>query len=135
VGNRGRPSAASILSEAKLIEATERPRPPHDLNDEEVEVWVKVAGAQVPDWFNDANLPLLAQYCRHSVHARRIGELIEKASGDPDLAVRDYNRLLIMQSRETRTMMLLATKMRIAQQSVKNQRGNKKNVSAKPWEG
>jgi hypothetical protein len=135
MGNRGRPSAASILSEATRIESMERPRPPHDLSDEEVEIWVKVAASQTPDWFTDANLPLLAQYCRHSVQARRMAELIEKATGNNKLSIQDYGRLLTMQHRETRIMIMLATKLRVTQQSLINHRANKKSVSKKPWEG
>jgi len=135
MGDRGRPSAASILSEAARLETTERPHPPHDLSDEEVEIWVKVAASQKSDWFTDGNLPLLAQYCRHCVQARRVAEWIEKATGDSKLRVSDYARLLTMQSRETRLMIMLATKMRITQQSVINNRGNKRSVSSKPWEG
>jgi hypothetical protein len=135
MGNRGRPSSASILLEKARIESTERPRAPHDLNDEECEVWVKVISSQTPDWFTDGNLPLLVQYCRHCVQARHIAELIEKATGDRKLSIRDRNRLLAMQDRETKTIIQLATKMRITQQSVTNHRGNKKTASSKPWEG
>lgn len=118
-----------------MLETIERVRPPHDLTDEEVEVWAAVAGAEPADWFSPSTVPLLAQYCRHVVGARRIAELIERATGDPALTVSDYDRLLKMQERESRAIASLATKMRIAPQSTTNHRGNKRpRVAKRPWE-
>lgn len=134
---RGRPSAAAIavMSRATVLDRVERQRPPHDLTDEEVVVWVSVTESQPADWFSPSTVPLLAQYCRHAIHARRVAELIERATSDPDLAVSDYDRLLKMQERESRAIASMATKMRISQQSVTNHRGNSKPGAArKPWE-
>jgi hypothetical protein len=50
------------------------------------------------------------------------------------LAVQDYDRLLHMQDRESRAIAMLATKMRISQQSTTNHRGNSKKSPRKPWE-
>jgi hypothetical protein len=118
------------------LSVIERQRPPHDLTDEETVVWASVVETEPADWFSPSTVPLLAQYCRHVVHARRIGELIERATSDPDLDVKDYDRLLKMQERESRAIASLATKMRVAQQSTRNDRLNKKTGPArKPWEG
>ena len=135
MGNRGRPSAASILSEVKRIESTPRFPPPDDLDDEAAEIWTKVVNSHPPDWFTPANLPLLGQYCRHCVEVRFVGELIKKAKATKSTDLREFRSLLTMQRSETKMVAMLATKMRIGQQSVKNQRGNKKTVSSKPWEG
>jgi hypothetical protein len=134
---RGRPSSASLaVAGPAQIERVERQRAPHDLTDEEVEVWAAVTATEPADWFSPSTVPLLAQYCRHAVAARRIAELIERATGDPALSVKDYDRLLAMQERESRTIATLATKMRISQQSTTNHRGNKHPKAArKPWEG
>lgn len=133
---RGRPSAAALQIEAKPIETVDRLRPPHDLYDEEVEVWVAVTASWPADWFSPATAPLLAQYCRHVVKARMIAELIEKATGDKDLTIKDFDRLLKMQDRESRAIASLATKMRISQQATTNHRGNQKQPTIrKPWEG
>lgn len=133
---RGRASAASLtISAVGPIEVVERQRPPHDLTDEEVEVWAAVVGAEPADWFSPSTVPLLAQYCRHVIHARRIAELIERATSDPELAVKDYDRLLKMQDRESRAIASLATKMRVSQQATTNHRGNKRpSAPKKPWE-
>lgn len=121
----------------------ERQRPPHDLTDEETEIWAAIVDCEPADKFSPATAPLLAQYCRHVIQARRIGEMIEQATGDlhpvtkePTLTVSDYDRLLRMQDRESRAISSLATKMRLSQQATTNHRGNKKpTASRKPWEG
>jgi RecA/RadA recombinase len=136
MGTRGRPSAASrdiaVLAPAEI---TERQRPPHDLTDEETEVWVAVVSAEPADWFTVSTRPLLAQYCRHAVHARRIAEMIERVLSRKTIDVDDYDQLLRMQERESRMMTSLATKMRLTQQSTTNHRGNKRlTLDRKPWE-
>lgn len=145
MNKRGRKSAASleIATLAAPLETVERQRPPHDLNDEEVEIWCAVVSTEAADWFTPSTKPLLAEYCRHVIRARRIAELIEKAASDldpvtkqPTLSIKDYDRLLKMAERESRALATLATKMRISQQATTNHRGNKKSSMArKPWEG
>lgn len=136
MGTRGRTSAASLtVAKVSPVETVERQRPPHDLSDEEVEVWSAVVNSEPAGWFSPGNVPLLSQYCRHTIHARRIAELIERATADPNLPVSAYDRLLKMQDRESRAIASLATKMRISQQATTNHRGNKKPTAArKPWE-
>lgn len=136
MGTRGRPSSAALtISKPEVLERVERQRPPHDLNDEEVEVWAAVVNTEPADWFTPSTVPLLAQYCRHVIQARRVAELIERATSDPELSIRDYDRLLTMQDRETKGILNTATKMRLAQQSLTNHRGNKQPRAArKPWE-
>ena len=142
MAKRGRPSAASLALATKKIELVERQRPPHDLTDEETEIWAAVVESQPADWFTPATVPLLAEYCRHVIHARRVGELIERATSDinpetkePTLCLEGLDRLLKMADRESRAIAALATKMRITPQSITNHRGNRKPAAAKrPWE-
>lgn len=139
MGSRGRKSGASLAVLARSpspVEIVERPKAPHDLTDEETEVWVAVTSAEAADWFTPSTLPLLAQYCRHVIRARHVAEWIEAATGSKDLSIEDYDRLLKMQARESAALAQLATKMRIAQQSTTNHRGNKKApTTVRPWEG
>lgn len=138
MGTRGRKSAASlaVLSGPSKLEIVDRLKPPHDLTDEEVEVWVGVTSAEAADWFTAATAPLLSQYCRHVVRARHVAEWIEAATGSKELSIEDYDRLLKMQARESGVLATLATKMRISQQSTTNHRGNKKpSAVRRPWEG
>lgn len=133
---RGRPSAASLVAMAQTLEAMPRQVAPSELTDEEVQVWHSVVSVYPADWFDAATVPLLAQYCRHAVQAKRLAELIERATSDKELTIQDYDRLLKMQQRESAVLCSLATKMRISQQSTKNHRGNKTTPDAlKPWKG
>ena len=143
MATRGRKSAASLeLATVSPVQVIARPICPHDLGDEEAEVWFAVVNRLPADWFPAETLPLLVQYCRQVVQARRIAELIEKATGDVDedgkstLSIKDYDRLLKMQDRESRGISSLATKMRISQQATTNHRGNAKGeiTGKKPWE-
>lgn len=135
VTKRGRVSAADMaIVPVTPLGAVERQKPPHDLTDEEVGVWHGVVNAEAADWFSASTVPLLTQYCRHVVSARQIGELRERAAAEMDLPTLD--KLLAMQARESAAIAMLATKMRIAQQSTTNHRGNKKPTQArKLWEG
>lgn len=144
MGARGRKSADALtVARASPVEIMERQRPPHDLSDEEVEIWAAVVQTEPADWLSPSTVPILAEYCRHVVSARRVAELIERALSDidhetkqPTLSVSDYDRLLKMQERESRAIATLATKMRIAQQSTTNHRGSKRpKAGRKPWEG
>lgn len=135
MGTRGRVSSAELIV-AKPLDSVARQQAPHDLTDEETEVWAAVVNAEPADWLSPSSVPLLAQFCRHAIAARKIAELIEKATGDKELKVRDYDRLLGMQERESRAIATLSQKLRISPHSQTNHRGNKiKGPPAKPWEG
>jgi hypothetical protein len=66
------------------------------------------------DWFPRETHGLLAQYCRHLTTARRLTRLVEQLEAAEDLNIRDYNRLLAAQERETRCTASLATRTRIS---------------------
>jgi hypothetical protein len=137
MSKRGRKSLAALeVVYAKPVEAVERLKAPDDLVDEEVEVWAAVVDTMPADWFTPATVPLLKQYCRHSVQAKRIAEMIERATSDPELNIKDWDRLLKMQERESRMLSSLAVKMRISQSATRNDRGNRNTrPTRKPWEG
>lgn len=134
---RGRPSSSALtLPSPESLDRVDRLRPPHQLTDEETEVWFGVVNSEPADWFSPSTAPLLAQFCRHVVQSNRIAGLIEQATSDKNLLIEDYDRLLKMADRETKAILLTATKMRISQQSTTNHRGNKKpNAIRRPWEG
>ena len=133
---RGRISSASLeLATVAPVEVVERQKPPHDLSDEECEVWVAVVGSVPADWFAPSNTPLLVQYCRHCVHARRIAEALERVTSDKRMNWDQYDRLLKMQERESRIIIMLATKMKLTQQATTNIRGDRRaSGTRKPWE-
>jgi hypothetical protein len=123
---RGRqPSSLALVS--RPLDIAERPQPPHQLNEEEVEVWVSIVNQETSDWFTAATVPLLAQYCRHVVHSNRIAELIEHTihSADTMPWIEEYNQLLKLQERESKAMMLLARSMRLTQQTSRHDKSRK----------
>src|SRR5512139_3057838 len=138
MGVRGRKSAGDLMMMGSPVDIVERQKAPHDLTDEETEVWAAIVAAEPADWFTISTRPILGQYCRHVVAARRVAELIERAGSDKNTSVADYDRLLGMQERESRTLTILATKMRLTQQSITNHRGSRKmgtgTLAKKPWE-
>jgi len=128
---RGRRSAAALaVVPASPLETVQRQKAPYELNDEETEIWEAVVGDYAADWFSPSTVPLLTAYCRHTIQARRVAELIEKAIGNPDLAVQDYDRLLKMQERESRAISALASRMRIAQQATRSDSAKNKPPKA-----
>ena len=83
---QGRKSAASLaLRPITPVEAKPRPAPPAELSDEEAEEWRAVVGRMPADWLARETYPLLVQYCRHVVSARRIHQLIEALQNDEEL--------------------------------------------------
>jgi hypothetical protein len=77
MAQRGRRSAASLLVVPNPIEAIPRRRAPAELTREQAEVWDAVVASQPADWFNKSQLPILIQYCRHVIRARRCASQIE----------------------------------------------------------
>ena len=135
---RGRTSAAelSVLSfpDPSRIEGGERPSAPSTLPASAQAVWTRVVASLPADWFSEASWPVLEQYCRHVVEARRLSELIHRAIESPELEIDAYDRLLKMQERATRTLVSCATKLRITPQSTRNDRGNQVIRSlTRPW--
>lgn len=135
MAKRGRVSSASLMvPAADVLIAIQRPDAPYDLTDEEATEWRAVVDRLPADWFPRETWPLLGQYCRHVVNARRIAQLIQQSLKQKKLDVGDYDKLLVMQEREGRAMSSLATRMRITQQSTYDPRRRKGSQVAKPWE-
>jgi hypothetical protein len=133
---RGRKSAASLaLRPVTPVEATPRPAPPDELSDEEADEWRAVVDRLPADWFARETHPLLVQYCRHVVTARRIRQLIAKLEAEEDFSLKDWADTLKMQQRESAVLATLATKMRISQQSTYDKSRKKGDGGkSKPWD-
>jgi hypothetical protein len=111
-------------------------QPPDTLTPDEAEIWMEIMGRMPRDWFAVQNLPLLAQYCRHTATATRIAKMITDLEAGK-LEIGSYDALLKMQGRETAALCTLAQKMRLAQSAIDETKQGKPNVkaSAKPiWQ-
>ena len=135
---RGRKSAGE-LAVASPVLVQPRPDAPVELTPEQADVWNEVVDALPADWFPAETHSLLVQYCRHTVEARRIAQLIDQECARPDLDVATYAALLRLQARETTALKSMASSMRLSQQSSRrddNSATAKKNRTVRrPWEG
>src|SRR5690625_1694999 len=135
---RGRKSAGE-LAVASPVLVQPRPDAPGELTPEQADVWNEVVDALPADWFPAETHPLLIQYCRHTIEARRIAQLIDQECAREELDVATYAALLRMQARETTALKSMASSMRLSQQSSRrddNSATAKKNRTVtRPWEG
>lgn len=118
---RGRRGVAALTAPVATGVTTliERPEAPLELTPEQADVWRQIVDSLPADWFPRETWPLLSQYCRHTIEARRIGQLIDQACALPDLDVAAYGELLKLQRQETGALKVLAASMRLAQQSAR----------------
>ena len=115
---RGRRSAAALaIVSGEGIVAIGRPESPYYFTDEQAEEWRNIVCRMPADWFPAETHGLLAQYCRHAVLSKRIAQLVDACEREDELNLDQYEKLLKMHDREGRAMSLLATRMRISQQS------------------
>jgi hypothetical protein len=136
MGARGPKSSAAVaIPSVADLRGDARPEPPADLTEEQAAEWCAIVGRLPADWFQRETHGLLTQYVRHVVTARRIARLLAEMDAAEDLNVRDYDRLLKAQERESRCIASLATRMRISQQSSYDKSRSKPDEPAtKPWE-
>jgi len=113
----------------------QRPDPPGELTQEQAGEWQAVVNRLPADWFPRETLPLLAQYCRHVVAARRVAQLVAQAESAAELDVKMLDKLYGMQEREGRAISSLATRMRVTQQATtKHEQARKPSMVKKPWQ-
>src|SRR5207253_415158 len=92
---RGRRSAADLMtSRPQSIEAYARQPLPPELRGEEAEEYIRIVNSQPAEWFEPASVPLLVQFCRHTVQARRLAEVLERVVGRAETQMPFYAELL-----------------------------------------
>ena len=135
---RGKKSAEAVAVQG-AVAVMSRPDAPLDLSPEESDVWCEVVDAMPADWFPRETWPLLKQYCRHTVTARRVAQLIDQASAREDLDIAEMKELLAMQAKETSSLKAMAASMRLSQQASYSARGaggekSRRSTVKRPWE-
>ena len=113
-----------------------RAKAPAELTEEQQAEWTAIVAILPAQHFSKENLPLLAQYCRHIVSARKVAQLIAQTEKAKAVDLDEYDKLLKMQERESRCSSSLATRMRFSQQSIyeKDKKRGTISASRKPWE-
>ncbi len=118
---RGRKTGSNIVPIAadSALKFKEKPRAPSTLSPDERVLWDTVVGVHQYDWLSPDQVPILVQYCRHTIEAGfltdRIADL--KAEKNPENFETRYNRLLGMRERETRASIAMARTLRITHQA------------------
>jgi hypothetical protein len=103
--------------------------PPAHLGEDERKLWIAVMGSMGADWFPPETRVLLEQYCRMHVRARLLAAMIE-ASTNADVRA----RLVRDELKTTKSILGLAVKMRIAQQSTYDRARIKRKPVNVPWD-
>lgn len=142
MGQRGRKPASALTISAPVdgaVSLIRRPEPPLDLTPAQSDVWQSVVDAMPADWFQPETFPLLKQYCRHTVSASHIAQLIDQELSAKSIDLDELKKLNDMQARETSALKAMASSMRISQQSSRTDGASataKKNRAVnRPWEG
>lgn len=115
---RGKQSAAD--AETTAVTVVRRPDAPLDLTPDETDVWCEITDAMPADWFQRETWPLLGQYCRHTIAARRLGQLIDNEMSRDPIEWPILKEMLAAQAKETAALKALAASMRLSQQSTWN---------------
>ena len=142
---RGRQSAASkeVADNVVDLALIQFPKAPEDLTKPEKVLFGEIVAARPADYFDAATIPMLAEYCRIpselSLYAGAISKY--KVSWlNADDGLKRLKELTGMRDKAQKRMALLATKMRLAQQSryiAHSGKSKPKSNGAgpKPWEG
>lgn len=142
MGSRGRKSKADKdaeeLKPALAVDANGAsvPMAPPHLSDAAQAEWNAIVQTYPADRFPRSTWPMLEAYCMHAVNVRKIGKKLNNAPDD--IAVRDWNALLSMLNRETKTLASFGVRLGIARTSMAGRHNNDpeetRDGSPAPWE-
>lgn len=141
MGARGRkPAAADGL--VIVGNFGKRPDPADDLTPRQAEIWRETVSSENIDFFSTAALrALLTDYCRHREASENVSTIIntfEPAWLKSSEGAKRYKDLLKMREMETRAAGLIATRLRLTNQSRYNalsaNTAAKRAVQNRPWE-
>ena len=136
---RGRKSQAalSVVKEATV----QRPEPPAALLPPEKELWNAITGSRAPDFFDQATIPLLTEYCRLKTQVEMLAEQLnafEPEWLEDDDGLRRYKTITDVRDKAEGRMIALARSMRLTQQAryVPDKAKNRPTggKARKPWE-
>jgi hypothetical protein len=134
MGARGPASSASLsVIGPSGVESLRRPSPPDDLTPEQAAEWTSIVNGLPAEWFRRETHPILACYCREVVRSKQLAQIIENYWSQGDFDVKSYRDLLRSEAEVSRTIAMLATKMRICQQSTYDKSVKKPQMIDRPW--
>src|SRR5262245_57783128 len=117
------------------VTVIQRVRPPKELRGEQRAEFERVVATAPADWFSPSHVPTLCRYVQHLITGRKIDAAVENALADGDAEKIDL--LLKAQSRESRTLLALATALRLTPRatSARAVSVKKLNTIVSPWRG
>src|SRR5262245_18624112 len=116
------------------VERLPRPDPPAELTPTETDEWRAIVVAMPAAHFPGGPHPLLVGYCRSIVASRELAAVIERVKGTEPFDVNRWQSLLRSQAQLNQVLSMLATKMRLAQQTVTDRRTRKPDMIDRPWD-
>jgi len=132
--SRGRATVAGRQAENVVAMAMERPVPPKRLSPEQAKQWRELVDALPATWFRPEMLPMLETYCVSLVRAREIAAQVQALGKSPEPSDA-YFKLLDRENLAHRSILHLATKLRLTPQSAYLNTKARPEVLRKPWEG
>lgn len=116
--------------------------PPIEMSEAEATIWRAVISSEPREFFRvDAQLGMLAAYCRHRAAADKIGRVVGEFEDEwlkSSDGVARYSKLLAMHDKEVRAGTSLATKLRLTNQSRYDEHSaamvTNRHAPQKPWD-
>ena len=135
-----RKSAASLSVVSTAL--PQRPAPPRELTKEEAAEWTAIVNSMPVSWFIAGAAPLLVQYVRHVVTARRLArgiDAIDTSKLEDKAVLRRYGTLLAAAARESKALIDLGRALRLNPHSrMRHETAGRAAAKAgdgkKPWE-
>jgi phage terminase small subunit len=129
MGQRGRKGSKNVLSVVPMLPGQRAPAPA-DLWPEARKLWDEIVRGMRAEWFSPAIAPLLKAYCVEAAIGDQLGHrLIELPLEAPE-----RRRVARMHRDTTRTMIALATKLRLTPSARRNVIRDESAPSFRPWE-
>jgi hypothetical protein len=141
MAQRGRKSAASLAVVPVGMSIARLP-PSAQLTSEQRRIWLETVNARPAEWFGPEQVPLLEGYCRHAAYAAALAGEINQCGPDglqEDDGLKRLRALLDMHEKEVRAMSSLATRLRLTNQALYDERTaarsrHKLGSGMKPWQ-
>lgn len=134
MGIRGRKTNAEKAARSRALEEMGLPPPPTHLSEAAQLEWSQIVETYPLDRFPRGTWPMLELYCVHTVQSRRIMGLLDTMSDETSIS--DYNRLLGMLDRESRTVAQFGVRLGIARTTHAGRHNNDPETLAErdlPW--
>ena len=135
MGTRGRKSKHDVsVSPVRGTDKGSRPPPPASLNEDQTALWLAIVNELPPGALSAYQLPLLEAYVQHVTQLRKVGSWLTMCGEHDEATIDDFDKLLRMQEKVTRTMASLSVRLGFGKTHESVYEGKQDSPSVKPWE-